>query len=377
MIYLDNAATTQIDERVVEAMMPYLKDKYGNAGSIYRLGRESLAAITKARATVAAFINADPDQIIFTSGGSESNNMVIKNPNIKAMPWFNKPATLCFATEHDSILNSLDNGYVAKPNTDGTANLKTIEDSIRNYGTGLVSVMYVNNETGSVNDVKEIAKLCHKHGALFHTDCVQAASTKKIDVKDLDVDYLSISSHKIHGCKGIGCLYVKDKSTLLSLINGGSAQEYGLRGGTENVAGIVGFAEACMIQMTEEMPDYLSKRELLKSELLKYLGKSEFRINCESANDHGKIVNITFFGIDSETLVLMMDAKDICISAGSACTSHESKPSHVLKAIGLSDEDAHNSVRISFSKYTTCEEIVIAAKEISNCVKLLKNFTHK
>ena len=363
MIYLDNASTTQIDPVVVEAMLPYLKHNYGNPGSMHKLGTFAKYAVDNAREQVAALINAEPNQIIFTSGGSEANNMVIKCVNLPE----DKPFIAYTAIEHDSIINAVNStgkGILMKVNHDGVVPLEQVEYALK-QGAGLISVMYVNNETGSVNNIKEISKLCRKYGALIHTDCVQAISCKKVDVKDLDVDFVSISSHKIHGCKGAGCLYVKNKDSISSLIHGGSVQEFGLRGGTENVAGIVGFGEACFIQYAEGIPDYTLMKDHLCMVLSDILPEGSFRINCTTANDHNKILSITFFGIDAQTLVLMANTSDVLISSGSACTSHETKPSHVLKAIGMSDEDSYNTIRISFSKYTDMNDIDLAAKIIA------------
>lgn len=375
MIYLDNASTTQVDPMVVEAMLPYLKYHYGNPGSLHKLGTTAKMAVDEAREKVAAMINAEPDQIIFTSGGSEANNMVIKNallPN-----WKFKVA--CSAVEHDSILSIVSNsnkGRIIKVDHDGLVTQEALLD-VLNDNVGLVSIMYVNNETGAVNNIKALAKICRSRGVLFHTDCVQAIACKKIDVKALDVDFLSISSHKIHGCKGVGCLFVRDKRLISSLISGGHAQEFGLRGGTENVPGIVGFGEACFIHYAENPVDYTLMRDHLCMKLSSLLPDDSFRVNCSSVNDHGKIVSITFDGVDAQTLVMMLNIKDVLISTGSACTSHETTPSHVLKAIGMSDEEANNTIRISFSKYTTYREIDIAAEKIADWVKFVKTVEEK
>lgn len=371
MIYLDNASTTQIEPAVVEAMIPYLKQSYGNPGSLHKLGTSAKAAVDEAREKVAAMINAEPDQIIFTSGGSESNNMVIKN----AILPFGKECIACSSVEHDSVLKPVGDsfkGYIMRVGYDGTVSPHTVSRMLDLEVIGLVSVMYVNNETGAVNNIKEIARICRERGVLFHTDCVQAIACKKIDVKELGVDFLSISSHKIHGCKGVGCLYVRDKKLISPLVSGGSVQEYGLRGGTENVPGIVGFGEACFIHSVEGLTDFMIMKEHLCMVLSSLLPEDSFRINSSTANDHGKIVSITFFGVDAQTLVMMLDSKDIFISSGSACTSHETKASHVLTSMGFSDEDAYNTVRISFSKYTTYDDIEVAAREMAGWVEFVK-----
>lgn len=378
MIYLDNAATTQIDPEVLATMMPWLTSKYGNAGTLYRFGAESRDAIQKAREQVATFIGADdPGQIIFTSGGTEANNLVFYSQMHNA-----SSGILTSLTEHDSILRSAkrveENGCVVQyltPDDTGCIRPENVETALRSDGRiGLVSVMYMNNETGAENDIREISNICKKHGVLFHTDCVQAAGCCDINVNDIGCEFLSISSHKIHGPKGMGALYVRSQSLVSPLILGGSAQEFGLRGGTENIAGIVGFGKACEI-MTAKRHDidvhcstlkqlfYLCLNEELR---LKGLGDI-VHINGPSVIKHGKTINVRFDGVDGETMLLMLDHNGVCVSAGSACTSHESTPSHVLTAMGITPNDARHSIRISFSKYNTREEVAEAARLMAEC----------
>ena len=380
MIYLDNASTTQIDDEVLEAMIPYMKGNYGNPGNIYKLGRESANAIAKAREQVADLIGALPNEILFTSGGTEANNIAIKATKLPAL----RKEVLCSAAEHDSVIASVDAmrsqlsaEHVYIPvDSNGIVDLAEFEKMIT-HRTGLVSVMYVNNETGAVNPIKAVSKICSKNNILFHTDCVQAVTCKKINVDDLGCDLLSISSHKIHGPKGVGALFARDIGGLNPFIVGGKAQEYGIRSGTENVAAIVGFGKACEIQKRIGVSDYTKMREdflgVLIRELVKYnIKSSDYFINGKNGvNDHGKVINITFKGIDGESLVLMMDAADICISSGSACRAHETHPSRVLKAMGLSDEDAHGSIRISFSRFTTSEDVEVGARELARCVNVM------
>ena len=252
MIYLDNAATTQLDPRVLESMMPYLMTQYGNAGTLYRFGRAANEAIQEARARVARFIGAGPDSIIFTSGGSEANNLVFHGVR-DYLKRIGRTHVLVSAVEHDSVLRAAES--LIKDGFDveyipvlgnGTVPSAAVERALR-ADTGLVSVMYVNNETGVENPVGDIGSICLKHGVLFHTDCVQAAGCHPIDTTSIGCDFLSISAHKIHGPKGTGALYAKDSSILSPLIYGGHDQEFGLRGGTENVAGIVGFGRAYLM----------------------------------------------------------------------------------------------------------------------------------
>lgn len=395
MIYLDNASTTRIDPRVLEAMMPYLTDEYGNAGTLYGLGRKSAEAITKARQQVADLIGASPEQIIFTSGGSEANNMVfagVKDYLIST----GKTHIVTTQIEHDSVLNAVKNlcktQYVVgdsciKPVFD----VKYVQpyqmvvdciDEITDMGarTGLVSVMHTNNETGLKTPwIEKLGKACRERGVLFHTDCVQAVGCSELNVNEIGCDFMSLSSHKIHGAKGVGALYVRDKSVVSPIIFGGSSQEFGLRGGTENVAGIVGFGAACEILRLNQKKDikYIAELlQLLYDSIQKHLTEHGLeRISHINGGDdlscHGKAINMRFDNVDGETLLLMLDARGVCVSAGSACRSHESEPSHVLLAMGIDPEDARNSIRFSLSRMNTKDEVEQAAKIIADCVCML------
>lgn len=384
MIYLDNASTTPIDRRVLESMMPYLTTQYGNAGTLYKFGRAANEAIQNARAQVSRFVGASNGSIIFTSGGSESNNLVFRGVK-EYLKRIGRTHVLVSAVEHDSVLRAaeslikegFDVGYIPVQG-DGSVSLTALEGLLR-PDTGLVSVMYVNNETGAVNPVCDIGSLCMKHGVLFHTDCVQAAGCHAIDAVEIGCDFLSVSSHKIHGPKGVGALYVKDVTTITPLIYGGAEQEYGLRGGTENVAGIVGFGRACELsaaQLQEDKTYVSSLKQRFVTELtdaLKERGMDGIiHINGGSIMAPGKTVNLRIDGVDNESLILMLDNKEICISAGSACQSHESNPSHVLTAMGLKMEEARSSVRVSFSRMNTMEEIIEAAQTIAGFIGVLR-----
>lgn len=384
MIYLDNAATTPIDRRVLESMMPYLTTQYGNAGTLYKFGRAANEAIQNARAQVSRFVGASNGSIIFTSGGSESNNLVFRGVK-EYLKRIGRTHVLVSTVEHDSVLRAaeslikegFDVGYIPVQG-DGSVSLTALEGLLRS-DTGLVSVMYVNNETGAVNPVCDIGSLCMKHGVLFHTDCVQAAGCHAIDAVEIGCDFLSVSSHKIHGPKGVGALYVKDVTTITPLIYGGAEQEYGLRGGTENVAGIVGFGRACELsaaQLQEDKTYVSSLKQRFVTELtdaLKERGMDGIiHINGGSIMAPGKTVNLRIDGVDNESLILMLDNKEICISAGSACQSHESNPSHVLTAMGLTMEEARSSVRVSFSRMNTMEEIIEAAQTIAGFIGVLR-----
>lgn len=397
MIYLDNAATTRISPEVLGVMMPYLKDIYANPGTIYGFGKQAAEAISEAREQVATFVGAKPEQIIFTSGGSEANNLAIKGCK-NHLRKVNKRHIITSPTEHDSVLHAIDSTcnslcrndekYI-KPefytsfltvDSRGHVCIDELQRMLKGCDdVGLVSVMCVNNEIGTLNDVNRIGQICKKNNVLFHTDCVQAAGSMALDVTKIGCDFMSISSHKIHGAKGVGALYVRDKRYLSPIINGGLAQEFGLRGGTENVAGIVGFGKACElagkgIEDCSKTVIFYKKHfcEILKDRLADNHLENDVSINGLLPKYPGKTLSLTFKDVDAETLVLMMGVKGVCISAGSACTSHESKPSHVLKAIGLSDDDARSTVRISFSEFNTTYEITRAAKILANCVSVLR-----
>lgn len=371
MIYLDNAATTMVAPEVQEAMAPYFGEKYGNPGSPHSMGLEAAWAVKRARAQAAQAICATSSHMIFTAGGSEANNLAIKG-FLLAHPGAQVVTDMA---EHDSVLQSVrawskERTTFISPRKDGTIAPKDVSWGIGDWpGATLVSIMLVNNETGTVNSIREIAKMCHEAGAKLHVDAVQALGSVWIDVDYLDVDFLSVSSHKIHGPKGVGALYVRDKKDLQPLISGGSAQEFGLRAGTENVPGIVGFGKACELVIEDfdnESNKILDIKYHFYEKLCEELGFKP-QVNGRKPNVSGKILNITL-PVDGETLVMMCSAKGLCISGGSACTAHEQEPSHVLKAMGLPDEDAHNSIRVSFSKYNTRAEAESAAVIINECI---------
>ena len=394
MIYLDNSATTPIHPEVLKAMMPYLKGGYGNAGAVYRIGRESAKAIRKAREQVAQLFNASADQIVFTSGGSEGNNMVFSYGMRCMLEERGRKHVVISQIEHDSVYEAAT--HMFKPSgkadikddfytqfiqtkSDGTVVVKHLESLLdEEESIGLVSVMYVNNETGAVNPVNHIGEICRERGVLFHTDCVQAAGCHPIDTNIIGCDFATISGHKIYAPKGIGAIYIKDKTLARSLIYGGANQEFGLRGGTENVAGIVGLGKACDLICsdfgTQRVTVSLLKR-LFYGNMISYLKEvnleDRIHVNGASVGDVGKTLNLRVENIDSETLLLMLDAKGVCISAGSACHSHKSEPSRVLTAMGLSDDEARDSVRISFSSTNTPAEVEEAAAIFSSCIEAL------
>lgn len=391
MIYLDNASTTKIDPIVLESMMPYLTEQYGNPGSLYTLGADAKKAVDKAREQVADLIGAYPRQIVFTSGGSEANSLVfggIENYLAKT----GRTHIVVSQTEHDSVLKAAENismkaqfyaGYVP-PEEDGVVTPHSVRNGFAyrdgSLFTGLVSVMHVNNETGAENDVEAIGELCGRHGILFHTDCVQAASCCPIDVEKINCDFLSLSSHKLHGPKGVGALFVSEPERLSPLIHGGAFQEFGLRGGTENVAGIVGFGKACELTKASLHDDDVhtsTLKQVFYNNLIQFLSEAGMEdvvhVNGGLVIRHGRILNLRFDGVDGETLLLLLDRMGVCVSAGSACNSREQVPSHVLVSMGLSDEQARGSVRVSFSRENTEEEAITAARIIADCVSRLRS----
>lgn len=382
MIYLDSASTTRVSNDVLDAMTPYLDNEYGNPGALYSLGRNAKDAVDRARKQVADSIGATPEQIIFTASGSEANTIVIRNTQ-DYLRRKNRNTVLVSKSEHDSIMRSVEKipvKYVGV-NGNGEVNVEDVNGLLDLFRDdfGLASVMYSNNETGTVNNVKLIADACSKHGVLFHTDCVQAAGCYPIDVNEIGCDFLTLSAHKIHGVKGVGALFVRDKKTLSTQVYGGLSQEFGIRSGTENVAGIVAFGEAYKqaAQMQDRTLQAVSfDRKMFYNILVQALAEYHLEhivhINGMPIDAGGKILNLRLDGIDAETLVLLMDARDVCISAGSACRSHESEPSYVLTSMGLTPEQARQSVRISFSLMNTMSEVCAAAKIMAECIAALK-----
>ena len=388
MIYLDNAATTRAAPEVLEAMLPYLTERFGNPGSLYTLGRQAAAAVDTARAQTARLFSCSPGHVIFTSGGSEGNNLVIKGL-LDHLLSRGKTHMILSATEHDSLIHAAQSltkhGFYitfVKPGQDGSITADIVEKEIRQE-TGFVSVMYANNETGAVNDIKAIGELCKAHSVLFHSDCVQAAGQFNIDVEAFCLDFATVSSHKIHGPKGIGAVYCRDMSLLEPLLCGGSEQEFGLRGGTENVPGIVGFGKACELAVDhreENMIAVTSNKQFFIRSLFEFLPyesplEAGIHYNGYSYVNQGKVVSLRIDNVSGDTLILMMDAFGVCISAGSACRSHESEPSRVLLANGLTPDGARSTVRISFSKYDTQKELREAARIMANCIETLRAST--
>jgi len=370
MIYLDNASTTPLSPPVLRAMFPFMS--CGNPSSLHSCGREAREAVENAREQVARAIGAEPNQIIFTSGGAESNAMVMRGA-LRHCRFSGKPKMAASAVEHDSILRYADCTVPVRKS--GTLDPSKLDEIIDNK-TGLLCAMYVNNETGAINDVTGIAEFCSKKDITFTTDCVQALGSVPINVKLMGCDFATFSAHKIHGPKGVGAVYAKHPALLDPLIKGGDDQEFGMRGGTPNVAGIVGFGVAAELasKLEEEKSCWVYK-DLFVDKLVRALGSADsIKVNeaFPEAKGVSKILSLTIKDVDAQTLVLAMDAQDICISAGAACSSSSSEPSHVLTAIGLSPEKARQTVRISFSEANNPEEIGYAAVTMAETITKLR-----
>ena len=359
MIYLDNAASTQIHDDVLNSMLPYLKEQYGNPSSIHRYGRLTRKAIHKARKQIASLINADPAEILITSGGTESNNTVLMGISSQ----FSSGQIITSSIEHDAILEPCKqlstNGFQVDylpVDKFGMINLSNLENII-SENTRLVSVMFGNNEVGTIQPIAEIAKICHKHNVLFHTDAVQAVGKLHVDVNELGIDLLSISSHKLHGPKGIGALYIKNGVKINPLILGGG-QEFRLRSGTENVASIVGFGQACEIAQNHLAQNilYVKKlRTLLVEKVLDQIPETTFNGHFEFRLPNNS--HFTFLGVNGEDLIIKLDEYGIAASTGSACSVNTQKSSHVLESMGFSLEQITGSLRLTVGIFNTENEI--------------------
>ena len=360
-IYMDNAATSAVDNEVFKEMIPYFSEKYGNASSLHSFGQEAHEALDIARERAAKLINSDINEIVFTSGGSESDNMAIKE-----IMFLNRDKGNHFITskiEHPAIIRTAEflekMGFeVSYIDVDdkGFVNPKDVEAVITDK-TVLVSIMHANNEIGTIEPIEKIGDICKKKKVLFHTDAVQTVGKIPIDVKKINVDLLSASSHKLHGPKGVGFLYVRKGINIGSLIHGGS-HEFGKRAGTENITGIVGFGKACEIALNEmdKNIEYVSElRDKLIKGILKSIPKSY--INGDKEKRLSNNAHFRFDFIEGEAMLLRLDMEGIAGSTGSACSTKSLKPSHVLTSIGLKAVQAHGSLRLTLSKYNTKEEI--------------------
>ncbi|MBP3209742.1 MAG: cysteine desulfurase NifS [Oscillospiraceae bacterium] len=378
-VYADNAATTSVSKTALDAMMPYLTEQYGNPSSLYAFGQKAKEGLEAARKTVAECINAEPREIYFTSGGSEADNQAIVSA-AKAGARKGKRHLISTAFEHHAVLHTLKKlekeGFevtLLDVHEDGVVRLEDLEAAIRE-DTALVTIMFANNEIGTIQPVKEIGALCREKGIPFHTDAVQAAGHLPIDVKDMNIDMLSMSGHKFHAPKGVGVLYAKRNMPLFNIIEGG-AQERGKRAGTENMAGIVALA-AALKESCDNMEANNARIIPMRDKLFAELGKiPHSKINGSLEHHVPGTVNMCFEGIEGESLLLMLDMKGICASSGSACTSGSLDPSHVLLSIGLPHEVAHGSLRLSIGEYNTMEEIDHIIANVPQVVEYLRNMS--
>lgn len=378
-IYADNAATTPVSKKVLEAMEPFYTKYYGNPSSLYSVGREAKRPLELAREAVADCIGALPNEIFFTSGGSEGDNWALKGV-AHELAKKGKKHIITSKFEHHAILHACETlekeGFEVTyldVHSDGLVRLNELEDAIRE-DTAIVSIMYANNEIGTIQPIPEIGAICKKHGVVFHTDAVQAAGNVPIHVNEQNIDLLSLSAHKFHGPKGVGMLYIRKGIKMPNLIDGG-AQERGRRAGTENVAGIVGLSvalkEAC--DTMQERGERLTKmRDRLIDNALKI---DRSRVNGDRVKRLPGNINMCFEGIEGESLLLMLDLKGICSSSGSACTSGSLDPSHVLLAIGLPHEIAHGSLRLSFSDQNTEEDVDYILEVLPKIVERLRSMS--
>jgi cysteine desulfurase len=364
-VYFDHAATTPVDQRVLEAMIPYFTEHYGNANSPHGLGNNAKVAVEEARETIAHIIGAEPAEIIFTSGGTESDNAAIKGGTGASQ----KSEVITSPLEHHAVLHTAEalkrNGITpvyVEPDSNGQIHPEQVKEAITDK-TAMVSLMHVNNEIGTINPLTEISQLCRDHEIPFHSDTVQSVGKVPVDVDELGLDFLSISGHKIYGPKGVGVLYMRHATPWLPWMHGGS-QERRRRGGTLNVPGIIGLAKAMELAVNE-MDDHWSHFLKLRKRFIQGLDTTfgdRYQINGHIEQGVPHIINVSFLdpngnGLDGEMLLLNLDVEGVCVSNGSACTSGAMEPSHVLDGIGLDTKTANSSIRVSLGKDNTAEEI--------------------
>ena len=378
-VYADNAATTSVSKTALDAMMPYLTTLYGNPSSLYSFAQKAKEALEDARKTVADIIGAEPKEIYFTSGGSEADNQAIVSM-AKFGALKGKKHLISTKFEHHAVLHTLKQlekqGFevtLLDVHEDGVVRLEDVEAAIRE-DTALVTVMFANNEIGTVQPIKEIGALCRSKGIPFHTDAVQAAGHMPINVKEMNIDLLSMSGHKFHAPKGVGVLYAKKGMPLFNIIEGG-AQERGKRAGTENIPGIVALA-AALKESVDNMEANTAKIIPMRDKLFAELSKiPHSKINGSLEHHVPGTVNMCFEGIEGESLLLLLDSKGICASSGSACTSGSLDPSHVLLAIGRPHEVAHGSLRLSLCEWNTQEDVDHILKEVPRIVDYLRSIS--
>ena len=379
MIYLDNAATTKMSRTAINAMLPYMDKVYGNPSSLHSIGQEANAALCDARQKIANLLGCSAQEITFTSGGSEADNQAIISA-ARIGEKSNKKHIVSTLFEHHAVLHTLDRlkkeGFeitLLDVNENGIILPEQVADAIRE-DTCLVTVMYANNEIGTIQPIKQIGEICHSKGVLFHTDAVQAVGHLKINVKEQNIDMLSLSAHKFYGPKGIGALYAKKGIRLTNIIDGG-AQERGKRAGTEYIPAIMGMA-AALEEAINNIDCSAKKQIVLRDKLIKGLSQIPHSIlNGDATNRLPGNVNFCFEGIEGESLLLLLDDKGICASSGSACTSGSLDPSHVLLAIGRVHDIAHGSLRLSLSDETTENDIDYTIKSVTEVVEYLRGIS--
>ena len=383
-IYLDCAATTPVDKKVLKEMLPYFNENYGNASSLYSFGQEALQAVEKARLQVANFFGAQPQEIIFTSGATESNNLAVKGI-VKAhyKKEKEKPHIITTSFEHHCVLDAIKSlekenlieATFINPKRDGVIDINNIKNALKS-NTILVSVMYVNNEIGTVQPIAEIGKMLKEYNSkiIFHTDATQAVNYFDCNALKLGVDLLSMSAHKIYGPKGVGVLYVK-KGLNIAKIQDGGAQEFGLRAGTLNVPGIVGLGKAIeLVEKGKSKNKNIEKlRDYFINKILKEIPDSV--LNGSRIKRSPNNINVNFLRVEGESLLMMLSANGIFVSTGSACSSGSLSPSHVLLALGLKPEETHGSLRLTLGKDTTKKEVDSAVKIIKKSVEQLRNIS--
>jgi cysteine desulfurase len=380
-IYLDSAASTPVADDVIREMLPYLKQRFGNPSSIHSFGRETSRAIQQSRRRVADLVGARHSEITFMSGGTEADNLAIKGAAEYAKNVLGRTHVITSQIEHDAVLEPcrdlerLGYGVTYLPVTSkGEVRTEDLKHALTK-DTALVSIMHANNEVGTIQPVKELCKIAHDSGALFHTDAVQAIGKIPVDVKNLEVDLMSMSSHKINGPKGVGALYIRQGLDIVPLIYGGG-QESELRSGTENVPGIVGFGKACELAAANLVTCQTQASELrdyLVDQVLKEMPHS--RLNGSTTSRLPANAHFTFFGVNGEDLIIKLDENGIAASTGSACSVKKQKPSHVLKAMGFSYEEITGSLRLTLSLQNTKEEIDKTVQVLSNIVKELRSLS--
>ncbi|MBW2992151.1 cysteine desulfurase [Candidatus Woesearchaeota archaeon] len=378
MIYLDNGATTMMDPEVVKAMMPYFTEKYGNASSTHMMGIWARQAIDEARHAIAKSIGAKDEEIIFTSGGTEANNFTIKG--VAFANTSKGKHIITTKIEHDCVLNSCkrleEQGFEVTyldVDKEGFVNPEELEKAIRD-DTIIVSIIHGNNEIGTIQDLRRLGEICKKHDVYFHTDACQSYTKTELNVKKQNLDLVTLNAHKIHGPKGVGALFIRNGVKTIPLLHGGG-HEFKLRSGTENVPGVVGFAKAVKLAIDNK---HVIKMSVLRDRLINRVMESIPDVMLNGSKGDKRLcnnANFSFEYVEGESIGALLDAKGICSSTGSACSSHSLEPSHVLLAIGLKPEEAHGSLRLTLSRFTTEEEIDKVIGELPKIIEKLRKIS--